>query len=374
MRRFTPARARRIARGVAVAVVLQLAGTAGVASAGLSPAQIHKAYDLPRHSPVRQTIAVVVAYHAPNAIRDLATFTARFKLAPCRASGGCFRRVNQRGAASPLPAADPTGGNFVAEAVLGTQVARGVCQNCRILLVEADSDSRADLAAAVKTAVRLGADEVATSYLLADDESSRSAYNYPGVAITAAPGDNGYFDGAFYPAALPGVVTVGGTRLRLGAGGRYAGESVWNDGPGERTTSGCGIFTPVPSWQKSEARAVGCGTKRSIVDIAAVASPGAEVYSTTPISGMKGWLEIGGTSFASPLIAGVFALAGGVPSGVSAPRLLYQNRHARRGGLRDIVKGSNGSCTGFVCRARKGFDGPTGMGTPKGLAAFRRYR
>lgn len=348
-----------------------LAGSAGSAGASLSPGQLHKAYGLPLTSPVPQTIAVVVAYDAPTAAADLRTFTRSFGIRTCSASSGCFRKVNQRGAGAPLPGPDPTGGNWVAEAALGVQTARGVCQNCRILLVEADSDSRADFSLAVETAVRLRADEIVTAFVGSDDGSSRGAYDHPGVAIIAATGEDGFFEGAMFPAALPGVVAVGGTRLSLGSGGSYVRETVWNDGPGQVTSSGCSSFSSAPSWQVAEARSVGCGAQRSIADVSAAASPGADIYTSTTVVGLRGWIEAGGTSFASPLIAAVFALAGGVPPGTAAPALLYANRRAHTGGLRDVTSGSNGSCATAICRARAGYDGPTGLGTPFGLRGFR---
>jgi len=364
---------RRAARAglLAIAVLGGASVAASTAHAGLTPSQIHVAYGLPRTSTVAQTIAVVVAYDAPTAAQDLRAFTARFGIPACSTTDGCLRKVNQRGEPAPLPGPDPTGGRWVSEAALGVQTARGVCQNCRILLVEADSDGRAELAAAVATAVRLGATEVATAYLQSDEDAGRDAYDHPGVAITAATGDNGYFDGANYPASLPGVVAVGGTRLTLGAGGRYRGETVWNDGPREITTSGCTIFSRAPRWQVAEAASVGCGRQRSVADVAAVAAPGAEIYTSTKVFGLDGWIEAGGTSFASPLVAGVFALAGGVPAGTSAPALLYANFRARAGELHDVTRGSNGPCQKPLCRARTGYDGPTGIGTPNGLGAFR---
>lgn len=362
---------RRLAIALAGVSLLALC-IAAPAPAALTPKQLHRAYDLPTRAKARHRIAVIVAGDAPRVEQDLGVYSRRFGLPACTTRNGCFRKVNQAGKSAPLPPRDPTGGSYIAEAVLGTQVAHAICQNCRILLVAADSDHPSDLAAAVATAVRLGARAISTQYLLTDDPANRGGYDHPGVAITAATGDNGYWGGTYIPAALPGVVAVGGTRLRLRDDGRYASESVWNV-PGEgKGTSGCGLFTPVPAWQTLEARSVGCKEQRSIADIAAVASPGARVYSSSRVSAGKGWLEAGGTSLASPLIAATFALAGGVPKGVTAPELLYRNFRARRGGLRDVVNGSNGTCEGAICRARKGYDGPTGIGTPKGLAAFRR--
>jgi hypothetical protein len=358
---------------VACAAVALAATAASAQAAGLTPAQIHRAYALPKHSRVAQTIAVVVPYHTPTAAKDLATFSRRFKIKSCTAANGCLRIVNQRGDASPAPATDPTKGQWITESALGIQTARGVCQNCKILVVEADDDSRGALIESVDTAVRLGADAVSSTWLLSDPGGGRTALNHPGVAIVAAAGDQGYFEGGFYPAALPGVVAVGGTRLYRDGNGRYKRETVWNDGAQAATTSGCATFTGVPSYQRLEAKAAGCSNHRSIVDVSAVASPGAQIYTSTPVDGDTGWGEVGGTSLATPIIAGVFALAGGVSKGVQAPARLYGNFHAHRGGLRDVTAGTNGSCKKAICEARKGYDGPTGLGTPHGLDAFKRH-
>jgi len=79
------------------------------------------------------------------------------------------------------------------------------------------------------------------------------------------------------------------------------------------------------------------------------------------------WAQVGGTSESSPIIAAVFALAGGVGAGVQANSVPY----AHASSLLDISSGSNGSCpTTQWCTARTGWDGPTGLGVPNGTGAF----
>jgi hypothetical protein len=65
----------------------------------------------------------------------------------------------------------------------------------------------------------------------------------------------------------------------------------------------------------------------------------------------------------------VYALAnpGGAPPGVLTAQLPYANS----AGLRDITIGSNGSCGSYLCIAVTGYDGPTGLGVPSGVNAFR---
>jgi hypothetical protein len=100
-----------------------------------------------------------------------------------------------------------------------------------------------------------------------------------------------------------------------------------------------------------------------VADVSAVADPqtGVSVYQTFRHRG--GWTVVGGTSAASPIVAGVFALAGR-GSGPSVP-------YAHASSLHDVTSGSNGTCGGsYLCTATSGYDGPTGLGTPNGADAF----
>lgn len=343
----------------------------GSNSDALSPPDLHAAYALPKTGPKGQTIAIVTAYDDPTAASDLAKFSSQFGLAACTTSNGCFRKVNQRGATTPLPGPDPTGGNWIQEAALSTEVARGVCQNCSILLVEADAASKPDLSAAVNLAAKMGAQVVVTSFsppeAAGDTFSFGADYGHRGTVVVAATGDQGYTgSGVNFPAGLPNVVAVGGTQLTLSAAGKYVSETAWDQGG-----SGCSLDTPAPAWQAALGSATGCAGKRSVADIAAVANPGALVY-ISGIDGLSGgaWYEVAGTSFSAPIIGGAIALAGGGSSS-TAPRL-YPRARSDPGAFRDITTGTNNAfCANQAyCAARPGYDGPTGLGTPYGLAAF----
>ncbi len=341
----------------------------------LTPATLGRAYALPRTAAGPQTVAIVVAYRDPTLARDLSTFSRQFSLPACTSANRCLREVNQRGESAPLAATDPTGGKWITETALGVETIHGICQNCRLLVVEADAEDEADLAAAVDTAVRLGAREISTSFGFVEgslDGRYATHYDHPGIVITAASGDTGFSFGTNVPAAYPGVVAVGGTNLRLGRAGRWAGETVWKNSDGT-TASGCSLFTPAPPWQAADAAHVGCAAKRAVADVAAAAAPGAPLYSSTPLTptGERGWVVAGGTSLASPIVAGVFALAGGIAPGQSAGETLYAHLHSTPRAFHDIVNGSNGSCSGeLICQAGRGYDGPSGVGTPDGLAGF----
>jgi hypothetical protein len=90
------------------------------------------------------------------------------------------------------------------------------------------------------------------------------------------------------------------------------------------------------------------------------------VYDSTPLSGSSGWWQVGGTSLASPLVAGVFALAGNAGT-VAYPASIPYTNPSR---LHDVAAGSNGRCGSIMCNAGPGYDGPTGVGTPNGVRGF----
>jgi subtilase family serine protease len=173
--------------------------------------------------------------------------------------------------------------------------------------------------------------------------------------VTASSGDSGYAAGPQFPATSPHVTAVGGTHLVTAANSRGWTETVWS-GAG----SGCSTIYAKPAWQTD----TGC-TKRVEADVSAVADPntGVAVYGPTSRN-RSGWLVFGGTSVAAPLIAGVYGVNGGAVNYGSDP---YNNT----GALYDVTSGSNGSCGGsYLCTAKVGYDGPTGLGTPNGSTAF----
>ena len=321
---------------------------------GLNPSDLQSAYKLPSASAGSgQTVAIVDAYNDPNAESDLAVYRSRFGLPACTTANGCFKKVNQSGGTS-YPRAD-TG--WAEEISLDLDMVSAICPKCHILLVEATSPTFANLGTAVNTAVRLGANTVSNSYGGSEssgETSYASYYNHPGHIITASSGDNGY--GVEVPAAYNTVVAVGGTSLSRSSNSRGWSETAWN-GAG----SGCSAYISKPSWQKDS----GC-SRRTVADVSAIADPntGVSVYDT--YGNVGGWLVFGGTSVSSPIIASVYALAGNASS-VNAASSLYSHT----GNLFDVTSGSNGSCGGsYLCTARSGYDGPTGLGTPNGTGAF----
>jgi subtilase family serine protease len=282
----------------------------------------------------------------------LNTYRAQYGLPACTTSNGCFTKVNQTGGTS-YPRANS---GWATEISLDLDMVSATCPDCHILLVEANSSSFSNLGAAVNYAASVpGVVAISNSYG-GSDSSALSAYNHPGIAVTASTGDSGY--GVESPASFDSVVAVGGTSLKRASNTRGWTETAWS-GAG----SGCSTYNPKPSWQTS---ATQCSGKAN-ADVSADADPntGVAVYDSTPYQGRSGWQVYGGTSVASPIVASVYAQSGNT-SGYPAS---YTWGHAS--GLNDVTSGSNGSCSPSVwCTAGAGWDGPTGLGTPNGTSAF----
>jgi subtilase family serine protease len=325
---------------------------------GFGPSDLRSAYKLPAGGAgAGATVAVVDAYNDPTAESDLGVYRSRYSLPACTTANGCFRKVNQRGAASPLPGADA---GWAAEESLDVDMVSATCPSCHILLVEAMSSTDSDVFSGVNTAVRLGARYVSNSYGGSESSGQPTSdslyFRHPGVAITASAGDSGY--GVSYPASSRYVTAVGGTALLRAANGRGWSESAWS-GAG----SGCSASETRPGWQTV---ATHCA-HRAVADVSAVADPGTGVAVYDTYGGGGGWAIYGGTSVSSPIIASVYALAG-VPGAGAFPA---SYPYAHRTGFFDVMVGRNGTCANvLLCHAGPSWDGPTGLGTPNGVSGF----
>jgi subtilase family serine protease len=325
---------------------------------GYGPSDLQAAYDLPAAtSGTGETVAVVDAYDDPTAEADLATYRAHFHLPPCTTANACFSKVDEHGG-SDYPQADP---GWAEEISLDLDMVSAACPRCMILLVEADTASMANLGTSVDTAATQGADAVTNSYGGPDGKDSTYGryYHHAGVAVTASAGDNGY--GVSYPASSKWVTAVGGTTLSRSKSSRGFTETAWSD-----SGSGCSTLNST-TWQS--AVTTGC-PGRAVADVSAVADPetGVAVYDSTPYQSAVGWLTFGGTSASSPIIAATFALAGNTAD-VDDGSFLWT--HETASNLWDVTSGTNGTCpTSQWCTAHTGWDGPTGWGTPNGVAAF----
>lgn len=298
---------------------------------GLHPADLQNAYALPSQN-AGGTVAIVDAYDDPGAESDLAIYRTTYGLPACSSSSGCFRKVNEQGSTATYPAANIA---WDEEISLDLDMVSAACPNCKILLVEANSNSLDDLGASVDTAASLGAGAISNSYYGAEwsgETSEDSHYHHPGAAITVSTGDSAQ---PYYPAVSPFVLSVGGTSLS-GSSGSWS-ESAWT-----LTGQGCSAYETKPDWQGNNY----CQGKRSTADVAVVADPqtGVSMYDSTA----GGWLVGGGTSVGAPLIAAAYALSGSS----QGPGYSY----AHPGAFHDL--------------SPSGYDWPSGLGTPKGVGGL----
>jgi hypothetical protein len=337
-------------------------------SFGYSPAQLQSAYGLTSAAATRgsgATVAIIDAYNDPNAASDLATYRTAAGLPACTTANGCFKQLDQNGQAgsgSLPPDAGDTGWDV--EESLDIDMVSAICPKCKIDLIEADSASDSDLDTAANTGASLANFE-SNSYGVSEylgEQSEDTYFDHPGKVITAAAGDSGY--GVDYPAASPDVTAVGGTSLQPAKNARRWTETVWGpDGGKGSTGSGCSQYEPKPSWQTDS----GCAN-RTVADVSMDADPdhGVAVYDTFS---QGGWLEVGGTSASSPMIAAVYALAGAPKAGTNPASYPYKENFE----LYDVTSGTNSDlpCNpAYWCTGEVGYDGPTGLGTPDGIDAF----
>jgi hypothetical protein len=318
--------------------------------AGYGPPAIRSAYGL--GAAKSGTVAIVDAFDDPKAEADLGVYRKQFGLPACTTANGCFKKLNQSGGTTRPPA----DGGWAQEISLDLDMVSAACPACKIRLVEGTSASFSDLGKAENTAAGLAGVKAVSNSYGGSDSRQVAAYRHPNIAITASTGDAGF--GVQSPASFDSVIAVGGTSLRRDSSARGWHETAWN-GAG----SGCSTLNAKPTWQTAATK---CSGKAS-ADVSAVADPntGVAVYDSFAFQGVSGWLVFGGTSASSPIIASVYAMSSHLPSFPAS----YTWAHP--GGLNDVTSGRNGTCSPAVwCTSAKGWDGPTGLGTPKGLTAF----
>ncbi|HTR71312.1 MAG TPA: PKD domain-containing protein [Mycobacteriales bacterium] len=460
-------RRRTVAKGTPGAHAYRVpAGLTLGPSGGYTPHDLASAYHVNADGGKGQTVAVVDAYNDPKIVHDLKHFDAHYGL---HEFTGSFRVVSQKGSPKGLPRNDRTG--WSGEESLDVEAVRGLCHKCKIVLVETKSSSDTNFIAGVKAAAKLGADEISNSYGGPENsswttgrlETYYQAYHHPGVAVIASSGDDGWdswdvvndfadkgrsANAANLPATLPDVIAVGGTSLLLDRSAARTDEIVWNTNglydrygakyrvPLGASGGGCSTQYLAGGWQSNIANYADTGcvhgsqALRSASDVSADADPstGLDIYASDKCGRAcpVGWVTAGGTSLSSPLVAAMFALAGG-PGGVKYPAMsLYAHAAANPGDFYDVTLGGNGFCetdpscvsdiqihytgdpkrfqanpsgnpNGFVnaaghslgkldcgytkhgavvadatqCEAATGYDGPSGVGTPKTLAGFK---
>jgi subtilase family serine protease len=329
---------------------IHVRASGGAAPAGLTPAEVKGAYNLPAAGG-KGTIAIIDAYDAPTIEGDLGVFSQAFGLPACTTKNGCFEKHK-------MAASVAADSGWALEASLDVEWAHAIAPQAKILLVEAQTPSGANLLAAVDYAaarkdvvavsMSWGGEEFADEISL--DSHFMSKY---GAAFFASSGDDGA--GASWPAASPNVIGVGGTKLAFSKAGNFGAETAWTGSGG-----GVSAYETEPDYQAAF-QIPRAQSKRAIPDVSYAADPqsGFPIYKTTGTS-KKNWYVVGGTSAGAPQWAAIRALGGSV----SLSRL-YSDKSAEDNlkYFRDITSGANGDCT-YYCTARKRYDYVTGLGSP----------
>jgi len=341
------------------------AGSLPYAPCGYTPAQIKGAYGISGYDGTGQTVAIIDAYAAPTIAADVNQWSVNRGLSAM--TGNQLTQVVAPGTYHHPERGlkqDPQG--WYGEETLDVEAVHGMAPAAHIVYVGAPNNFQ-DLDAALNYVVDKHVAPIVTNSYGFNTEILPPGYIQPqedtilqgateGIGIYFSSGDNsdeslvqGYTT-TDWPASSPFVTSVGGTSLAVGASNSYLFETgwgsttsswtgtAWSPAPPGRWLYGAGggvsrIFAE-PSYQQgvvppSVFTAQG-RTRRAVPDIAADADPNTGYLigetQTFPDGSVKySEYRIGGTSLASPLIAGIMALANqaaGHPLGFANP-LLY---------------------------------------------------
>ncbi len=386
------------------------------------PRQVQRAYNLPglyRHGVTGrgQTIIIVDSFGSPTVQRDL----RRFDRAAGLPAPPSLRVIQPAGKVPPYqPTSNREG--WAGETDLDVEYAHTIAPGASILLVETPTSENEgttgfpQIVAAEKYVINHGLGGVISQSFSATEEtfpsrqsllSLRGAYidaASKGVTVLAASGDSGAADVRFnqatyylhpvtsWPDSDPLVTGVGGNQLHLNAAGdNVRPPTVWNDtynvptnefifgNSGPNPLAGGGGKSVVfgrPGYQNGVRTIVGGSRGVPDISMSAACNGAADMYQS--FSGQPaGWYPTCGTSEATPLFAGIVALAdqvAGHPLGVINPSL-YRLSAEHAPGILDVVSGNNTvsfsqggtlhTVHGF--RARPGYDLASGVGTVNAL-------
>ena len=355
--------------------------------AALPAAKAAMNYDNPTGG--SNVIAIVDAYDYPTATSDFQTFSQEFGLPSGNECGDgnqpCFTQVYASGSRPK------SNSSWAQEEALDIEWSHAMAPHAQIVLVEAASNSNADLMQAVSVGNSVvatcngycssgGKGEVSMSWGSSESSSETSYDSYftqPGVTYFASSGDSG--GKAIYPSASPYVVSAGGTTVNRDSNGNFTSETTWSSAGG-----GPSSYEAMPPYQNGTAD-INTTTMRGTPDLSFDANPatGVSVYDSASSQGLSGWMVFGGTSVASPSLAGIVNNAGAFDGGwdggsnpSSVQSNLYSNYATDTGSstnpttcsynsstpFYDINSGSVGTYNAGPC-----WDFASGIGTERGL-------
>jgi subtilase family serine protease len=388
---------------------------------GYTPQQIKSAYQIPTTLDGRgQTVAIIDAYASPTILQDVNTWSTRRGLPTMSPSQltqvvapGTYRRPQN-------PKQDPQG--WYGEETLDVEAVHGMAPAAKIVYVGAPNNYQ-DLDAAMNHVVdRHLADIVTNSYgfptellpagFLKPMNDTLIQAAAEGIGVYFSSGDNGDetsnvgYATPDFPASSPWVTAVGGTSLGVGADGSRAVETGWGTSNYncDQTTLACArtgwlygagggvsrVFAE-PSYQTQAGLKL---TGRGVPDVAAVGDPQTGYLvgqtQTFPDGAYYDEYRLGGTSLASPLFAGIIALAqqqAGQSFGFANPRFYanaskfydvtsvktavarrnYVNSVDASAGTADVLRTFDDYSGSPTQHTNPGWDNVTGLGTPNGL-------
>ncbi|MBS0379731.1 MAG: S53 family peptidase [Proteobacteria bacterium] len=327
-----------------------------------------------------RAIAIVDAYDNPTAAADLKYFSKFFGL-PSPGPNFTFVKVYANGNGSCVT--PPYNSGWALESALDIEWAHAMAPSATLILVEACSNSYADLMYAEQVAEQQvlaygGGGQVSNSWSSGEWSTESSDWDWvfranwtsgQPISYFFSAGDAGL--GPQYPSVSPWVISVGGTTINRDAtSGAFQSESCWAGSGGGTSvyeTWGTTFGSGTGPWTAFQYPTFGASSRRT-PDIALDADPasGAYVY----LAGT--WYIVGGTSLAAPATAGIVnnsannlgvaPIAGGYFSNMEN-NLLYAQMATQKEyvtNFYDVTTGSNGSS------AATGWDYCTGVGTPRG--------
>lgn len=334
-------------------------------------------------------IALVDAFDNPNAASDLAFFSsywglpaANFTKVYANTSFGTLNGMTASCSGTP-----PGDMGWGLEEDLDIEWAHAMAPSAKIILVEACSNKGNDLYFAEQVAgIKVKADgggDISNSWGGGEFSGEVGTYDdvfyryYPNrITYFASAGDSGW--GAAYPSSSPWVVSAGGTTVNRDVNGNFVNESCWSGSGGgvsayELWQNPPNINNGMGPWTNYQYEMAGT-TARQTPDLSFNADPASGVFVYDTYEKSPGWYQVGGTSVASPSLAGIVNSAnnqegqtppGGGKYAAHENTLIYPQLYAHtayHANFYDVVTGSNG--TGH--NAGTGYDQCTGIGSPRG--------
>lgn len=354
-----------------------------------TPNQITIAYGVNKLNVVKLgkgiTVAVVIAFHYENLIKDFDTYCVKYNL-PTSNSGEFNFRVISLGTVYNK--------EWAQECCLDVQAIHSIAPYANILVVEAQSNSFYDMLNAIKIAVQNNASVISMSWGGYEHQSVINMYNnyfktISNVCFICASGDE--TNRVIFPSSSQHVLSIGGTNLILNNDNTRHTETPWYNstiGSG----NGYSKFLTKPSYQNNIT--IIKKKLRCTPDLSLIADPktGFVVYfsdnkNDDNKSNNSNYFIFGGTSLATPLLSGMIAIANQIRKTqgklflstncdivngqvqkyiyhtIYKKNINYTNKNPRKnqydGNFYDITLGDAG-----IFKASSGYDIATGLGSP----------